>query len=253
MAENEMDYRAVVLDIEGTTTPISFVYDVLFPYAREALEDFLEAHWDDEGVQADVASLREQVAADVAAGVEGVVPILSGEDGAGEDAAEVRRSALENLRWQMDRDRKTTGLKSLQGKIWRAGYESGALKGVVYDDVLLAFKSWEQRGRKVCIYSSGSVAAQQLLFRYSTHGDMTIFIEGYYDTTTGPKKEAESYGKICADMGREPGEVVFATDNLDEARAAREAGVKAYVVMRPGNPALPEHDFEVLRSFEELL
>lgn len=248
MGEKGMDYRAVVLDIEGTTTPISFVYDVLFPYARVALEAFLEAHWEDEDVKTDVASLREQVAADVAAGVEGVVPIASGED-----AVEVRRSVVENLRWQMDRDRKTTGLKSLQGKIWRAGYESGDLKGVVYDDVLEAFKVWEQWGRGICIYSSGSVAAQELLFRYSTHGDMTIFIDGYYDTTTGPKKEAESYRKICADMGRAPEEVVFATDNLDEARAAREAGLRVYVAMRPGNPALPDHDFQVLESFEGLL
>ncbi|MFU8806334.1 MAG: acireductone synthase [Bradymonadaceae bacterium] len=239
------EYRAVILDIEGTTTPISFVYDVLFPYARTHLADFIETHW--ASVQEEVEGLREQVESDLRAGVEGVVPIASGEE------EEVRESVIRNLRWQMDNDRKTTALKSLQGKIWRDGYESGALKGVVYDDVLVALKAWERAGRPVYIYSSGSVAAQELLFTYSTHGDLTVFIEGYFDTTTGPKKEAESYRAICEAIERRCEEVVFVTDNVDEARAAREAGVGAYLMDRPGNPALPEHDFEVLGSLEGLV
>ncbi|MGM0575664.1 MAG: acireductone synthase [Myxococcota bacterium] len=232
-------YRAVLLDIEGTTTSISFVYDTLFPFARDAVSHYLCDHWDEPGVRDDVRMLRDQARRDVEAGVEGVVPIPEGD--AGDEA--VRDAAVANVHWQMERDRKTTALKTLQGHIWRHGYRSGEIRGHVYTDVPDALAEWEYRGIPVYIYSSGSVEAQRLLFGASDAGDLTHFISGYFDTTTGPKKESDSYRAIAAQVQVEPEALVFVTDDLDEARAAREAGLGVVVSVRPGNPHLPEHDF----------
>lgn len=217
-----MDFKVLLLDIEGTTTPISFVYDVLFPYAREHVEDFLRRHFDAPAVEADRLALAEE---------EGVNP-----DSLDELVAAVQR--------QMDEDHKTTALKSLQGKIWRDGYADGSLRGVVFDDVPVALEAVRSAGRRVCIYSSGSVAAQKLLFRHSTAGDLTPHIVAYFDTTTGPKKLAKSYEAIAHALGVEPAEILFCTDSLLEARAARQAGVRAVMLDRPGNPTPDEHDFE---------
>lgn len=243
-------YAAVVLDIEGTTTSISFVYEVLFPYAREAFAGFLADHWHDPGVQGDLHLVAEQARSDVADGLEGAVAIP------GRDATDdVRRDAAARcLLWQMDNDRKTTGLKSLQGKIWRAGYESGALRGHLFDDVEPALAEWDGRGVPVYIYSSGSVEAQQLLFAHTELGDLTSMLSGYYDTTTGQKRAAQSYTAIAASVDRRPSDILFVTDRIEEARAAREAGMQVALSVRPGNAPLPrEHSFEVVRSLSETL
>lgn len=235
----------MLLDIEGTTTSISFVYDELFPYARATMGAFLEANWHSEEVRKIIQSLRELEAADRADGRD-VPPIAAESDG---DAA-VRASALANLLAQMDSDRKTTPLKAIQGLVWVDGYRSGALRGHVYDDVPVALRAWKDAGEPVYIYSSGSVAAQKLLFGHSVAGDLLPFLAGHFDTTTGPKKEAASYQAIADAIGVDAGSVTFATDNLDEARAAHEAGMRVLVSVRPGNPPLPEHPFEEIRSFE---
>lgn len=229
-------FKALLLDIEGTTTPISFVYDTLFPYAREQLEAFLSANSSDEAVQADINAIADQAAADIAAG-EDAPPVPKEGD-------EARLTgALTNLRWQMEHDKKTTGLKSLQGKIWRAGYEDGSLKGEVFDDVVPLLEWAQEAGIETRIYSSGSVPAQKLLFGFSTRGDLTTYLSGYYDTTTGSKKSHESYVIIAKDMGRTPGEILFATDNLQEAEAATQAGMQVVLMRRPGNPDVGEHPF----------
>jgi enolase-phosphatase E1 len=136
-------------------------------------------------------------------------------------------------------DVKATGLKLLQGLVWRHGYESGEIKGHVYPDVPVAFAAWKAAGRPIAIYSSGSVLAQQLLFRHSVVGDLTPFLAAHYDTTTGPKREATSYAAIAKAWGRAPGSITFCTDIPAEAEAARAAGLAAVVMMRPGNPPLP--------------
>jgi 2,3-diketo-5-methylthio-1-phosphopentane phosphatase len=143
----------------------------------------------------------------------------------------------------MDADRKVTCLKALQGLIWRDGYHQGELQGVVFDDVPLALRQWQAAGTPIFIYSSGSVEAQQLLFRYSNHGDLTPLLRGYFDTTTGPKREAASYRTILGATGQSAPDVVFATDVLAEAEAAHEAGLQAVLVVRPGNAPLPVHRF----------
>lgn len=233
--------RAVLLDIEGTTTSVRFVYDTLFPYARAHVEAFLGAHWDSPEVQADVERFRSQAEADRAEDLDGAVAIPAG------DAA--RGAVVASVRWQMDHDRKTTALKSLQGKIWRAGYASGELKADVFGDVPGALQAWREAGVPVYIYSSGSVEAQKLLFAHTHHGDLTPLLSGYCDTTSGPKQQAGSYTAIAEAIGVSPSGVLFVTDVVAEALAAREAGMRAVIMDRPGNRAQPEHDFEVWTAF----
>jgi len=219
---------ALLLDIEGTTTSISFVYDSLFPYARERMRDFLSERFDDPEVRADVARLGDGTAADA-------------------EAAATLALAL------MDGDVKDTGLKALQGRIWASGYASGALRGHVFADVPDALRELRRLEIPVHIYSSGSVAAQKLLFGHSEAGDLTPLLSGYFDTTTGPKKDPLSYRAIAAAIGRGPASVLFVTDSLAEARAARDARLQVAVSVRPGNPVLPDHDFRVVTSLAELL
>ncbi len=237
-----MTQQAVVLDIEGTTTPISFVYDILFPYAREHVGSFLRAHADSPEVQKDLEDLAAQAAEDVEEGLPGARTFEPSDLDA----------AASNVRWQMDADRKTTALKSLQGKIWKSGYADGTLRGVVFDDVPAAMKRWTKAGKIVAIYSSGSIAAQKLLFANSTAGDLTPFITDYFDTTTGPKREWASYDAIARSLGIAPERIVFATDVLQEAEAADTAGLRAVIMKRPGNAALPHHRFETHETFAAL-
>jgi enolase-phosphatase E1 len=222
------DPAALLLDIEGTTTSISFVYDALFPYARARLAAFLDAHFDDPAVRADVARLG---------------------DGSATTAAEAARIALA----LMDADVKDTGLKGLQGKVWAAGYASGALRGHVFADVPGALRAFVARGTAIYIYSSGSVAAQKLLFGSSEAGDLTPLLSGYFDTTTGPKIQADSYRAIAATIGVAAGDVLFVTDSLREAHAAAAAGLRVAVSQRPGNPPLPDHDFHQIAALTDVI
>jgi methylthioribulose 1-phosphate dehydratase/enolase-phosphatase E1 len=231
--------EAVLLDIEGTVCPIDFVYDVLFPHVRDELDAFTRKDWGSEAMDRDLASFREQVLADQRAGVQGTVPIA--EDSEGTEA--IRISLVENALQQMSIDRKTTALKSIQGRLWRGGYEDGTLRSVVFDDVEGALQSWNARGVPVAIYSSGSIAAQKLFFRYTERGDMTPLLAGYFDTTTGPKREQKSYSDIAEALGTSPEAVLFATDIVAEAEAARAAGMVAVILDRPGNLPQPPHDF----------
>jgi enolase-phosphatase E1 len=242
-----MTTRAILLDIEGTTTSIRFVYDTLFPFARAHMEAFLAAEWEDAEVQSDIVALRAQAVEDHNAGLVEAPLVPEG------DGTDVHVGAVANLLWQMDSDRKTTALKSIQGKVWRQGYASGALLGHVYADVAPTLNAWHRASLPVYIYSSGSVAAQKLLFRHSAAGDLTPLLSGYFDTTTGPKKVAASYVTIADAIGHSVETVLFATDHLDEARAAREAGMPATLSVRPGNAALPDHDFPMVSSLAELL
>ncbi|GDY13092.1 enolase-phosphatase E1 [Planctomycetota bacterium] len=212
----------ILLDIEGTTTPISFVTDVLFPYAAAAIPSFIAAHHQ-----------RPEVAAAIA---------LIAKDANPEERSQHQSPsdlALAVVRRQMAGDIKATGLKQLQGLVWQHGYESGVVRGQVYADVPAQFRAWTAAGKKVAIYSSGSVLAQKLIFGYSDAGDLRPYITAYFDTTTGPKREAASYTAIAASLGVAPSEITFATDQPGEAHAAAAAGCNAVVLMRPGNAPLP--------------
>jgi len=233
------DYKFLLLDIEGTTTPISFVHDVLFPYAAQALEGYLSARWGEPALAPIIAQIKEDTAKEPQAPAMDDTPSLE--------------QTLESLRWQMAHDKKMTGLKLLQGKLWRAGYESGQIQGALFDEVATVLGQKRAQGVRIFIYSSGSVEAQQLIFGYSVAGDLRPLLEGYFDTTTGPKKEAQSYIKIADYIGAAPEDILFATDNLDEAKAAHDAGLQVVVMDRPGNGELPqEHPFRELKSFERI-
>ena len=198
----------LLLDIEGTTTPIAFVTDTLFPYARARLVSFLSR----EG-RADEASA-----------------FLA----------------------EMDRDSKSTELKALQGRIWEDGYRSGELTGTVFDDVPRAFGRWQSAGTPIAIFSSGSVLAQQWLFRRSSAGDLTPFIAQYFDTEVGPKRDPASYARIAATVALPPSSITFVSDVVAELDAARAAGMQTIMSLRPGNHPQPPHDHRVVHSFDEI-
>uniref|UniRef100_A0A336MM64 CSON002101 protein n=1 Tax=Culicoides sonorensis TaxID=179676 RepID=A0A336MM64_CULSO len=181
--------KAVILDIEGTTTSISFVKDVLFPYVKENVESFLKENFSRDDVKAVVAKLREQAIEDVKSEVDGAVAI------ADETAQETEQieTVVKNVQWQMSLDRKTAALKTLEGLVYPKGYTDGKLKAQVYEDAFKAMEQWVASGHKLYIYSSGSVDAQKLLFAHTEHGDLTPHITNYFDTAVGAKQESKSY------------------------------------------------------------
>lgn len=232
--------RGILLDIEGTTTPIAFVHDVLFSYARAQASDFLKNNVRSDEVRADLSMLYEEHALDVV------------KDQNPPELTEELESLAAYIEWLIDQDRKSTGLKSLQGKIWRQGYFDGSLKSQVFEDVAPALERWRAGNLKVSIFSSGSVLAQQLLFAHTNAGDLARFIDGYFDTNTGKKGEAESYRRIAAEMSLEPGEIVFISDVVDELDAAEEAGMKTLLSIRPGNQIQAATHHQAIDSFDEL-
>ncbi|XP_037492079.1 probable bifunctional methylthioribulose-1-phosphate dehydratase/enolase-phosphatase E1 [Jatropha curcas] len=242
--------RCIVLDIEGTTTPISFVADVLFPYARDNVGRHLTTTYETVETQDDIKLLRSQVEEDLAQGVNGSVPIPP--DDAGKE--EVVAALVANVEAMIRADRKITALKQLQGHIWRTGFENNELEGVVFDDVPEALEKWHCLGVKVYIYSSGSRLAQRLIFGKTNYGDLRKYLSGFFDTTVGNKKETNSYIEISQSLGVDkPSEVLFITDVLQEAVAAKGAGLEVAISIRPGNASLPEnHGFKTINSFSEI-
>lgn len=200
------DIRVVLLDIEGTTTPVSFVYETLFPFARARLSEYIST--------CDAAALFDEYQRETSSGV----PEWQG--------------AIHYAEWLMSMDRKSTALKELQGRIWEQGYANGELKGIVYDDVPVVFESWKQRGILIAIFSSGSVLAQKLIFSHTQHGDLTKFIMAYFDTNTGPKREATSYRRIAGEMKVPCENVTFFSDTEAEITASHEARMNAVLVVR---------------------
>ncbi|TYI96365.1 hypothetical protein E1A91_D01G067000v1 [Gossypium mustelinum] len=242
--------RCIVLDIEGTTTPISFVTDILFPYAQNNVGRHLSATYASAETQDDIKLLRSQVEDDLKQGVIGAVPIPS------EDAEkeEVIAALVANVEAMIKADRKITALKQLQGHIWRTGFETNELKGIVFDDVPEALEKWHALGVKVYIYSSGSRLAQRLLFGNTKFGDLRKYLSGYFDTAVGNKREKRSYVEITDTLGVDkPSEILFLTDIYQEAIAAKAAGMEAIISVRPGNSPLPDnHGFKTINSFLEV-
>ena len=229
------DVRCILLDIEGTTTPIAFVHDVLFSYARDHVREFLKVNSDKEEVRADIALLRDEHADDVS-NDRNPPPLVA-----------------DYVEWLIAADRKSTGLKSLQGKIWRQGYLDGSLKSQVFADVAPAFERWHARGLSINIFSSGSVLAQKLLFAHTEAGDLTRFIDDYFDTNVGKKGEAESYRRIAQQMKLPAAEILFISDVIDELNAAQEAGMKVLLSIREGNaPQDNLAQYPEIHSFDQI-
>ena len=232
--------KAILLDIEGTTTPIDFVLKTLFPFSKAKMDEFVREHFEEIG--AEIAQLKTEYRKDFTGQ-------LYGRDFR-EDAPE---SVSTYLKFLIDVNRKSTPLKSLQGQIWRAGYESGALQSEMFADVPRAFERWKKHSKIIAIFSSGSRLAQKLIFQYSNFGDLTPFISDYFDTTTGGKKEPESYRRIAEKLGFEPDDVLFVSDILAELDAARESGMQTVLSIRSGNGQITE-DFthRSVNSFDEI-
>ena len=238
--------RVVLLDIEGTTTPIDFVHNVLFPYARARVKDYLIEHQANADVQSDIAGLMAEHAADAERSLQ--PPPLD------DPLSEARLDPLAAyVHWLMDQDRKSTPLKSLQGKIWEAGYQAGDLLAPVFADVQRAFVRWRGQQRDICIYSSGSRLAQQLLFAHTDAGDLRAHIRDYFDTRVGAKRDAESYQGIAATLNRESSDIVFVSDVTAELDAAHAAGLLTVLCVRAGNPAQPASTHCVIHTFDDLL
>jgi len=222
--------RAIVTDIEGTTSSIDFVKDVLFPYARKRLPAFVEMHADRPEVQHWLHEAAKE-AGIIEASCQEIIELLLG--------------------W-IDQDRKSTALKALQGMIWKEGYEAGEYRAHVYPEVSARLHAWRADGLHLYVYSSGSVPAQRLFFRYSDAGDLTPLFAGYFDTETGPKRESASYTKIAEALGERPEHILFLSDIVEELDAARAAGLQTGWLLRPPQtmPAEPRHpayaDFDAI-------
>lgn len=234
--------RAILLDIEGTTTPIDFVFKVLFPYARSQTERFLERYGSSPDVLEDLDGLRHEHLRDTRQGSS--PPDLK-------DPHEPT-SFVAYVDWLIERDRKFTPLKSLQGKIWAEGYANGDLCSQVFNDVPPALKRWQGQNRAIAIFSSGSVLAQKLLFSHTTAGDLTRFLSAYFDTTIGTKTDPASYEKIAKMLERSPAEIVFISDVVSELDGAEAAGLRAVLCKRPGNHPQPENAHNVIRTLNQL-
>lgn len=204
--------KAIVTDIEGTTSSLSFVKDILFPYARAGMADYVASHRDNSEVRRHLDEVRAIVG-----------------------VAMTDAQVIEQLiRW-IDEDRKITPLKALQGMIWQSGYQSGAFQGHVYDDAAQQLRAWKQRGLRLFVYSSGSVYAQKLIFGHTAFGDLTPLFEGYFDTTVGGKREADSYRKIAATINASPQDILFLSDIKEELDAAVSAGMQTMWLVRDGS------------------
>lgn len=238
--------RSLLLDIEGTVTPISFVHEVLFPFARAQVQDFLIQHSTDAGVQEDLQRLADENRLDQSRTSEGEKrPPRTGE---------TLESIVAYVNWLIDLDRKSPALKSLQGKIWEEGYRNGTLKAPLFEDVVPGIERCRSAGIKIGVFSSGSVLAQKLLFAHTETGDHSDLIDEHFDTEVGSKVSSTSYQEIARRLERSPSGITFVSDVTNELKAAREAGMATLLCVRPGNPPQAERDqFRVIHSFSESL
>ena len=228
---------------------VRFVYDVMFPFVRNNLREFLQANWNAPAIQSSLSLL----AIDAGFGPD-QIPWKAHHGQATKQASDTQLDGVVQVVSKlMDRDSKTTGLKSLQGLVWESGFKTGKLRAEVFADVVPALERWKKAGVDLRIYSSGSILAQKLFFKHTTVGDLTRFFSGHYDTTIGSKKEPESYSKVAEALGLSPTQVIFFTDVIGEIEAANQAHMQVIACIRPNNTPLPK-DFHgpAIHSFDEI-
>ena len=244
--------KAILLDIEGTTSSISFVYDVMFPFARRELRSYLDANWNSEKLK----SACDQLAADAGhASLSAWTNAARDEDSNHRSTGETefqKQLVVDEVTRLMDNDVKSTGLKAIQGLVWKSGFESGEMKAHLYADVRPAIQRWCETGIDVRIYSSGSIAAQKLFFGHTVEGNLLGCFRGHYDTTTGPKRELESYQTIASHMEIDPSKILFLSDVDAELDAASNAGMQTGLCIRPGNAEVVDSRHPSIDSFEQV-
>jgi len=211
--------KGVLLDIEGTIAPISFVKDTLFPYSREKLEEFIKENKDKPEIRKILDDIKKLEGRDLS--LDEIISLLK--------------------KW-IDEDKKITPLKDIQGYIWEEGFVSGKIKAPLYEDAYKKILSWREKGIPMYIYSSGSVKAQKLFFSHTEYGNILNFFKGHFDTKIGSKKDPESYKKISEEIGLKPEEILFLSDNPEEIEAAAKAGFKVIRIVR-------ENDAEYISGF----
>ncbi len=223
--------RYILTDIEGTTTPINFVHQVLFPYAKSRIAEFLQSNIALPDAEQSIAETEQTMQNEGAA------------------ASSIQEVSAQLIRW-IDEDRKHPALKRLQGLIWAQGYADGSIRGQVYPDVPPAFRQWKKQGLSIGIYSSGSVLAQQLLFRHSTEGDLSGMLSHYFDTGIGGKKEESSYRAIANQLNLPPSEILFLSDSAEELAAASAVGMPVTQLLR--GEIAPCREYPTARNFAEI-
>jgi enolase-phosphatase E1 len=232
----------ILLDIEGTTSSIAFVYDIMFPFVRKHVLPFLNSS----SMQDNVASAIRQMATDSG--------MPNDSTWRNEPAKSFEEAVADHVLSLMDRDSKTTGLKALQGLIWESGFQSGELRSHLFPDCFPAMKRWRDLGKTLAIYSSGSIVAQKLFFGHTEFGDLRPYFTAHFDTTIGGKRESASYATIATQLGFSPGRILFLSDVAAELEAANQAGLQSIAVVRPGNAPLPEaFSGHRISSFDEIL
>ncbi len=237
--------RTILLDIEGTTTPLAFVHYTLFRYVRSHIREFLEERRTFADVRADLTKLQQEHLTDVTAALNPPVP-------KGDSPQSQLEWAIAYVEWLMDHDRKCTALKSLQGKIWQEGYRSGKLLAPVFSDVPDAFRRWREQQRNIAIFSSGSVLAQQLFFSYTTAGALTAYISAHFDTTIGTKISVDSYHRIARTLELPAYEIAFISDATAELDAARTAGLQVLLCERIGNSPQRWNTYTRISDFKDV-
>ncbi|WP_457640549.1 acireductone synthase [Persephonella sp.] len=222
--------KAVLVDIEGTTSPISFVKDVLFPYSKDMMEKFIEKNRENSEIRKIIEEVKN----------------IEGKDLSDKEVAQIL------IRW-IEEDKKITPLKEIQGYIWEEGFKNGEIKAPVYEDAYRKLKKWKEKGLPIYIYSSGSVKAQKLFFSHTEYGNILDLFSGHFDTKIGNKKEVSSYRKIAEKIGLKPEEILFLSDNPDEIKAAADAGMRVVRLSRPEDvPYMENFPYPQVESFEEI-
>uniref|UniRef100_H0WKV4 Enolase-phosphatase 1 n=1 Tax=Otolemur garnettii TaxID=30611 RepID=H0WKV4_OTOGA len=244
------EVTVILLDIEGTTTPIAFVKDTLFPYIKENVKEYLQTHWEEEECQQDVSLLRKQAEED--AHLDGAVPIPAASGNGVDDLQETIQAVVDNVCWQMSVDRKTTALKQLQGHMWRGAFTAGRMKA---EYVLMLAQTFHQPQTQICFSKNRGVRQRGLVYSEFFLLLSVQLVDGHFDTKIGHKVESESYRKIASSIGCSTNNILFLTDVTPEASAAEEADVHVAVVVRPGNAGLTDDEktyYSLITSFSEL-
>ncbi|WP_115160513.1 acireductone synthase [Synechococcus sp. UW86] len=236
----------LLLDIEGTTCPVSFVSDVLFPFAKQELSHYIKQHWDKSPDNEQIQAAKKEWLDDRSTeSIQIKQQVTKGE-------AEEIDGLIQYLKHLISIDKKSTALKDLQGKIWEHGYKNGELKSQLFPETSECLREWREQGLTLSVYSSGSIQAQKLLYRHSPAGDLEKFFSHWFDTHTGPKKSAESYKTIAEQLHSSPNKIWFVSDNGAECDAARSAGMHTLFSLRDGNPDRDPRDHTVVQSLREV-